>query len=626
MNRLTLHKPIPTLLVRLAAVMLMYSLQRVIFYAYNSSFFPEATVMSFIYGMRFDFTSVIYTNALVILLSIIPAKFIGKKWYGIVVASIFVLCNSIAFAFNLMDVGYFPFSHNRSTFYLFEFISDVPNFGDLCGVFIVDYWHLLLILLLFVSALVLISKYTFTKEVPDFYSSVKMSVLHVIGRLLLVGIAVVGMRGGFQLKPIGNATAAAYQNGNNTALILNTPFSIIRSYGMKELEEKHYFETDEEAFAYFSPKKEKHELNLLQNVPQTDNVVIIMLEGISSEYSTFLALPPKKNAGYTPFIDSLARNSIVFKGQANGLQSIVALSSILGSIPSLSETPFSKSKYIMNRIDYPTKLLSRLGYRTAFFHGAANGTMGFDDLCKVMGVKEYYGLDEYPYRADYDGSWGIPDYQYLQYVADVLNGFDGKFFITVFTITSHHPFVVPKDFDSKVPQGDFPMQHTVAYTDMALQKFFDKISKSKWYDKTLFVITADHTNFAGSKNIDSNRTYDVPMLFYHPRGDTAFVSEKIMQQTDIMPSIASYLGIDGNFVSFGNNVFDTVQTRFAVTRGADYYNFVIEDKTIRLYDNDEIKLVSNRGTADVTDYERNFIRAFVQCYNNGLIHNSLYFE
>ena len=116
---------------------------------------------------------------------------------------------------------------------------------------------------------------------------------------------------------------------------------------------------------------------------------------------------------------------------------------------------------------------------------------------------------------------------------------------TVFTLSSHHPFVVPDDFDSVLPRGDFPMQHTVAYTDMALQKFFDKISKSKWYDRTLFVITADHTNFTGSQNIDYERLYDVPMVFYHPKLDTAFVADKIMQQTDIMPSVISCLGIDG---------------------------------------------------------------------------------
>ena len=608
------------------AVLILYSALRLVFYAFNSQFFPQATAMSFVYGLRFDITAMLYTNIAVILMSLIPSKIVAKKAYGIVVAILFVLCNTLAFALNLVDVGYFPFSHVRSTYGLFGFIADMPNMGDLAGVFLFLYWHLLLILALLIVILVFVAKWTMVSEVPDFYASFG-KILYSLGiRIILVGLGVVGVRGGFQLKPIGNYTAAAYENGDNTSLILNTPFSIIRSIGKNELVAKHYFENEEDAFVYFSPKKNVSVNNLIK-APQTDNVVIIILEGISSEYSSFLSVPPKSLAGYTPFLDSLARNSLVFKGQANGMASIEALSSILGSIPSLSETPFSKSSYMMNRIDYPTRLLSANGFRTSFFHGANNGTMGFDNLCNAMSVKDYYGLDEYPDKDDYDGTWGIPDYQYLQYVADVLDSFDDKFVATVFTLTSHHPFVVPEEFDSQFPRGDFPMQHTVAYTDMALQKFFDKASRCKWYDRTLFVITADHTNFAGCKNIDNNRQYDIPMIFFHPKADTTFVSDKVMQQTDIMPSVISYLGLDGNYTAFGSNVFDTLQERFAVSRSNDYYRFVINGKVVKMFDNDEITVVSSAdGNIDMSDYERNFIRAFVQCYNNGLRNNSLYSE
>ncbi len=626
MNRQILHRPIPSIVFRMFAVLVLYSLLRIVFYAFNSRFFPQATAMSFVYGIRFDVTAVLYTNIVVLLLSIIPAKVVGRKIYGIIVASLFVLCNTVAFAFNLVDVGYFPFSHVRSSFGLFGFIAEVPNIGDLAGLFVFQYWYLLLILVLLIVLLVLVAKWTFVREVPDYYASGGKIICNIGIRILIICLVVVGIRGGFQLKPIGNNTAAAYDGGENTALILNTPFSIIRSIGQNEFEPKHYFETDDDAFVFFSPLKGISENNMMQ-VPETDNVVVIILEGISSEYSSFLSVPPKALAGYTPFIDSLAQKSVVFRGYANGMQSIVALSSVLGSIPSLSETPFSKSPYIMNKIDYPTRFLSEKGFKTAFFHGANNGTMGFDDLCKAMGVSEYYGLDEYPNKSDYDGAWGIPDYQYLQYVADVLDSYNGKFVATVFTLTSHHPFVVPEEFDSILPQGDFPMQHTVAYTDMALQKFFDRVSRSEWYDRTLFVITADHTNFAGSSNIDYDRQYDIPMIFYHPKADTVFFSNEIMQQTDIMPSVVSYLGLNGHYTAFGNNVFDTLQTRFAVSRGADYYKFTMDGKDIRLYDSDEIKVVASDGEdAELSDFERNFVKAFVYCYTNGMINNSLHSE
>lgn len=626
MNRKFLHRPIVLLLFRMLAVLLLYSLSRIVFYAFNSQFFPQASVMSYVYGLRFDVSAILYTNIVVIFMSLLPIKAIASRWYEIVVASLFVLCNTVAFALNLLDVGYFPFSHNRSTFGLFSFISDVPNMGDLIGVFLLQYWYLIILLVLMATALIFVSKWTKVKEMPDFWGSLGKKVYNIGIRIVIIVLIVVGIRGGFQLKPIGTYTAAAYENGNNTALILNTPFSVIRTIGLSELEEKKYFDTDSLAYEYFCPQKQFSASNVL-SFPQTDNVVIVILEGISSEYSDFLAVSPKSLSGYTPFIDSLAQHSIVFKGYSNGYQSIEALPSILASVPSLSGVPFSKSMYVTNRIDYPTRIFAENGYRMSFFHGAANGTMGFSSLCSMLSVNDYYGLDEYPNPSDYDGTWGIPDYQYLQYVADVLDSYDDKFFATVFTLTSHHPFVVPPEFDTILPQGDFPMQHTVAYTDMALQKFFDRIYKSEWFDRTLFVITADHTNFSGCSEANYDRQFDIPMIFFHPKADTAFVSNMIMQQTDIMPSLISYLGLKGKCTAFGSNVFDTLQQRFAVSRSNDYYRFVIDGKVAKIFDNDEISVVSSDdGRLELSDYERNFIRAFVQCYNNGMRNNSLYSE
>ena len=48
-----------------------------------------------------------------------------------------------------------------------------------------------------------------------------------------------------------------------------------------------------------------------------------------------------------------------------------------------------------------------MGYSTAFFHGAPNGSMGFNAFVMQAGVKEYYGKTEYANDADYDGNWGI---------------------------------------------------------------------------------------------------------------------------------------------------------------------------------------------------------------------------
>ena len=135
-------------------------------------------------------------------------------------------------------------------------------------------------------------------------------------------------------------------------------------------------------------------------------------------------------------------------------------------------------------------------------------------------------------------TWGIKDLPYLQYVANELGKYSDPFFATVFTLSSHHPFTAANEYTGSLPEYATPMQRCVAYTDDALRKFFETAKQSYWYENTLFVITADHTNFVGAENVDYlKHRYSVPMIFYWPKDTLGFRYDRIMQQVDIMPTI-----------------------------------------------------------------------------------------
>ena len=299
------------------------------------------------------------------------------------------------------------------------------------------------------------------------------------------------------------------------------------------------------------------------------------------------------------------------------------------------ETPFSQSQYAANRIDYAIPKLKARGMHTLFFHGGKNGTMGFDRYCKLVGMEEYRGLSEYTGpRSDYDGTWGIKDVPYLQYVAEALNHETKPFFATIFTLSSHHPFIVPKEYDKKLPTGTIPMQHCVAYTDQALREFFATAAQTDWFDHTLFVITADHTNFKDAKNIDYQRNrYSVPVIFYHPKSTTAFCSETIMQQTDIMPTIFAYCGFQDEFRSFGSNAFDIDEPHFAINYLAGMYQMYIDHYLIE-YDGKSIRYiwdlrkVGGREPINPSEIPQSadylhLLQSVIQQFHNGLIDNKL---
>lgn len=628
-----LHSPLLHIAYTTVGLLVIYSLCRLVFFLFNLPHFPEAKAVYFFDGIRFDLSAIILLNAPYFLLLLLPFKFIACSKCRIISNIYLMVVNLLAVAVNLIDTCYYPFSMRRMTFDIFHFAGETGNIGELIPIFLRDYYYMIIIF--FGFAILLFGVIYFSKfiDYKDFILKGKTLIAQIVIRVVVLGMLVLGLRGGLQYRPLSIVSAGEYGGVEYAALILNSPFSLINTLPNEQLPER----------TYFNAKDCEHEFSLKREVfdnqyfitPKTDNVVLIILEGISSEYSSVLADEPKALAGCTPFLDSLTRQSITFRGMANGQQSIEAVASILGGIPSLMEKPFCQSQYATNYVSYALPVLKRQGMSTHFFHGGANGTMGFDRMSRTVGVDHYYGMDEYPHRRrDYDGSWGIPDVPYLNYVFEQLSHTEGHFFATIYTLTSHHPFKVPAEYDDKVAQGDFPMQHTVAYTDEALRQFFTKVSKTKWYPHTLFVITADHTNFEGASNVDYRQhRYSVPMIFFHPAHQEVFHSDEIMQQVDIMPSIFGYCGFKGAFVSFGNNVFDRSTPRFSINYLSGTYQFYIShyliefngDKVLKIWDLEKEegnRAITSDAIPQFSEYET-LMKAVIQQYSNGLLHNQL---
>lgn len=628
-----IHSPLATAAIRFCGLVMLFSISRLIFYLFNLESFPSPTTAVWLQGVRYDIIIILIVNTLYFIPNLLPFQFITNKTFRKIEDIGFILINSIVLVPNLIDTCYYAFAMRRMTTDIFDFVGETNNMGDLIPMFLKDYFYMIFIFIGFVFALILLVTLTNQIDYQNFKQKGKHYWIQIGLRIIVLFFILTGMRGGWQYRPLNIASAANAGGIENSGLVLNSPFTLLTTINKSGLDRKQYM-SDEECRKHFSTWKTNFDVDDFV-FPETKNIVIIILEGISSEYSTFLADTPKNIAGFTPFLDSLAQKSVVFRGFANGQQSIAALSSILGGIPSLMETPFSQSQYAANPINYAVPKLKAHGLHTMFFHGGKNGTMGFDRFCQIVGMEKYYGLTEYTGpKSDFDGTWGIEDLPYLQYVADVLSHETKPFFATIFTLSSHHPFIVPKEYDKQLPFGSIPMQHCVAYTDLALKEFFAKAAKTEWFNKTLFVITADHTNFKDAKEIDYQKNrYSVPMIFYHPKSTTAFRSETIMQQTDIMPTIFAYCGFHEPFHSFGSNAFNEMEPHFAINYlpgtyqlYMDHYLIESDGKSIRyIWD---LRNINGREPIDEKDVLQSkeyllLLQSVVQQFHNGLIDNKL---
>jgi len=88
------------------------------------------------------------------------------------------------------------------------------------------------------------------------------------------------------------------------------------------------------------------------------------------------------------------------------------------------------------------------------------------------------------------------------------------FMVAIFSLSSHHPYRVPKKYAHKFRKGKLPIQESIMYADYSLGEFFASAEKMPWYRNTLFVITADHTSegYYPYYQTDAGQ-YAVPILF-----------------------------------------------------------------------------------------------------------------
>ena len=612
---------------RLALIFCIFTVTRLVFLLINLSYFPDFELAVLFQGLRFDLVAIVYLFMPFLLLHLIPVKNNAAPWRTLLLSVFFQIGLHLSLLANYIDTIYFNFTFKRSTADVFLLAGTGNDVLRLIPQFLKDFWYMIIVYL--------VSVFLFTK----FYCKIKeRSLIFTLTPLnwvfksagLLIGLSffIIGARGGLQLRPLNMADTSKYASGSNTAVLVNTPFSILLTLQNPGVEKISYFKSTQLEKLYTPIQKINGSGYFTGR-----NVVVLILESFGEEYVGFLS--GKKT--YTPFLDSLFNKSYVFKNnRANGLKSIEALPSILSGLPSLNNTPFILSPYSSNQIESLPNRLKEKGYISSFFHAGETGTMGFDAFCKSVGIDDYYGLEDYPDRKkDFDGNWGIYDEHYLQYFAQKLNSFKQPFFSSVFTLSSHHPYSIPIKYEGVFDQGNLNVHETIGYTDMALRKFFLKVKNESWFKNTIFILTADHpaqSEFLFYKK--DNGRFKVPLAFYVPNSTLRGESDKLAKQADIPSTVLGMIGDTNEVLNFGNDLFSSNE---GIVLNYKNSNYIIRNQSnvlvfngrsaIGYYAEEDSLWQTNLMDSVVSDaaYLKllNKGKAYLQQYNNRLINNQL---
>ena len=575
LNRI--YSPLLAVLWNLLLVYFVYQIARLEYYVENRDYLSY-TWDIFQGGLLFDTSAILYTNALYVVMMLFPLHWKENKIYHKVCQWLFVVVNSITFAINLADSVYFRYTMRRTTTTVFEEFSNEGNLGSIIGTEFLSHWYLVLLF-----ALVVFLLWRCYVEPSINSHSLKWwryDVACLLSLLLFAPFCVAGMRGGFTtaVRPITISNANQYASRPvDAALALNTPFALIRSIGKNVFVVPHYFSDEKALASMYTPI---HTPNDSAAVVKK-NVVVLIVESFGREYIGALNkdLEGGKYKGYTPYVDALIGKSTTFQYSfCNGRKSIDGMPSVLSSIPMFVE-PFILTPSSMNDYTGLAGILGQEGYETAFFHGAQNGSMGFQAFAQKTGFKHYFGRTEYEAAKgtdDFDGTWAIWDEPFLQYYAEEMGKMKQPFMTAVFTASSHHPFVIPEQYKQQFPEGKLEIQKCIRYTDMAIGKFFETASKQPWFENTIFVLTSDHTNMSDHDYYQTDLGgFCSPIIIYEPSHPEGQVIDKIAQHIDILPTVLGMLGYQKPYFGFGIDLLNTPsEDTWAVNYLSGIYQYV----------------------------------------------------
>jgi len=209
---------------------------------------------------------------------------------------------------------------------------------------------------------------------------------------------------------------------------------------------------------------------------------------------------------------------------------------------------------------------------------------------------------------------------------------------TLFSVSSHHPFKIPEKYNGKFKKGPLEIHEPIGYTDFALKQFFKTAEKMPWFQNTIFVFVADHTNQVAYPEYEKalNR-FAIPLLFYSPNPKYHLKGEirEPAQQIDIYPTLADLMGYNKKIRSWGRSLVaeqkedfmiinsDSINEQFII--GNYIYLFNGKDVT-GIYDIEDKALEKNLlNKVDNPEMQRGILlsKAWYQDYMDRVINRKL---
>jgi phosphoglycerol transferase MdoB-like AlkP superfamily enzyme len=305
--------------------------------------------------------------------------------------------------------------------------------------------------------------------------------------------------------------------------------------------------------------------------------VIILEESLGAEYVGCLGGLP-----LTPRLDRLSKEGLLFTNlYATGTRTVRGIeATVCGFLP----TPGSsvvKLGLSQQRFFTLADLLQQRGYATEFIYG---GDSQFDNMRSFFlgnGFQKVYDLKTFN-NPVFEGTWGVSDEDLFNKANKVFKSHgDSPFFALLLSTSNHDPFEFPNKRIALYEKPKMTRHNAMKYADYALGQFFDMARKERYYEKTVFLVIADHSTRLRGQDLVPIHTFHIPGLIIGPNVKPERYT-KVASQIDMAPTLLDLMGINARTPLIGRPLLsmpDDIAGR-AVMQYGSTHAFMVDDKVI----------------------------------------------
>ncbi len=546
-------------------------------------------------GMWFDGVPMGYALLpLVLMLSLAPNKAFARRWFRRVILFYVVTVVTVALSAEVVGAAFFLHFGLRLNWMAIDYL----RFRE-AGVYIWKNYPV--VLLVVATGAFLYFCFRLLRKV--FWSGPRprgAAWVRPVLAVVLTGLCVLACRGSFRERPLDQGSAYSSDNNLVNQLTMNNVFTI--------------------AQAVKSRLAETRDMSLLYPVPPADsaaklaaemlcqpgdtpartaenplwrrsrgagetkdyNVVVIVMEGMAGQAVGVLGNSPS----HTPCLDALCQEGLYFQNMyAVGERTSHGLVATLCGHPDLGRLSVLKRPLARGSFLTLPEIFRHRGYRTLFIYG---GDPHFDNMREFFsagGVETFIGQEQMDAGA-LRGIWGAADEVIFEKAHQAFQHLGGqKFFAVILTVSNHVPFDVPAG-RCEMLSGDSEESkrlNAYRYADWALGEFFRQARQAPYFQRTIFVLVADHGREMDPRRILDVPGHRIPCLIYGPGivppGRLATVSA----QMDIPPTLLGLLGGQYEHCFLGRNVLNVKpEEGFALLNEDDRVGFVRHDYSLVL--------------------------------------------